>query len=138
MAPATPEHGDHPSEARARKYRSRGVDVEIREAADRVELMLDGHPIKVDLLDGKYSSQTSNMFRTYDSVEEIVEELLANEGRTWTLHGGPDCHCDHDHEDEHEHEHHHDHDHLVDHDHDDGHDHDGGHDHAGGHGGGQP
>jgi len=98
--------------------------------------MLDGHPIKVDLLDGKYSSQTSNMFRTYDSVEEIVDQLLTNEGRTWTLHGGPDCDCDHEHESDDAHEHHHDHDHLADHGHEHDDDHD--HDHAGGHGGGQP
>jgi hypothetical protein len=115
-----PGHGDHREAARIRQYRSRGVDVEIRESADAVELTLDGHPIKVDYLDGRYSSQTANMFRTYDSVEEIVDELLANEGRTWLLHGGPG--------DDHDHDHDHDHEHPDDHD----------PDHAGRHGDGQP
>jgi hypothetical protein len=118
MAPAKSENREDRDAIRVRRYRSRGVEVEIGEAEDAVELTLDGHPIKVAYLDGKYSSQTANMFRTYDSVEEIVDELLANEGRTWTLHGGPDDDHDHDHE------------------HDEDHPHDHGPDRAGGQGGG--
>jgi hypothetical protein len=71
----------------SRSYRSRGVDVEIVESADKVELTLDGHPIDVELIDGEYFSNTAGMFTSFGSVDEIVDTLLANEGRTWTLHG---------------------------------------------------
>lgn len=81
-APAKRDRG-----ASTRTYRSRGVDVEIVESGDRVELKLDGHHIDVELIDGEYHSQTANMFTSFSSVEEIVDTLLANEGRTWTLHG---------------------------------------------------
>lgn len=70
-----------------RHFRSRGVDVSIREAKDRVELTLDGVPIRVSVVDGKFHSQLANQFRSFDSVDEVVDTLLANEGRTWTLHG---------------------------------------------------
>jgi hypothetical protein len=70
-----------------RRYRSRGVDVEIRESKKRVELSLDGVPIRVSVIDGQYHSDLANQFRAFASVDEIVETLLSNEGRTWTLHG---------------------------------------------------
>ncbi|MDQ3937569.1 MAG: hypothetical protein M3253_02695 [Chloroflexota bacterium] len=70
-----------------RSYRSRGVDVEIRESPERVHLKLDGHPIDVEFIDGEYYSNTAGMFTSFNSVEEIVDTLLDNEGRTWTLHG---------------------------------------------------
>lgn len=99
--------------ASKRSYRSRGVDVEIAETPDKIELRLDGHPIDVELIDGEYHSQTANMFTSFGSVEEIVDTLLANEGRTWTLHGhvcdescGPEGHHDgHDHDPGHGHNH---------------------------------
>jgi len=80
-------HDEHDKGASRRSYRSRGVDVEIEESGERVELKLDGHPIDVELIDGEYHSQTANMFTSFGSVEEIVDTLLAQEGRTWTLHG---------------------------------------------------
>jgi hypothetical protein len=80
-----------------RRYQSRGVEVEIREsslglrgsrAADRrVELTLDGVPIDIVMVDGQYHSQLANQFAAFDSIDEVVDTLLANEGRTWTLHG---------------------------------------------------
>jgi hypothetical protein len=100
-----------------RSYRSRGVDVEIEESGGRVGLKLDGHPIDIELIDGEYHSQTANMFTSFGSVEEVVDTLLANEGRTWTLHGhicdercGPEGHHhppgeDHEHDHEHGHNH---------------------------------
>ena len=70
-----------------RRYRSRGVDVEIRESADRIELTLDGISVPVSIVDGQFHSQLANQFTAFETIDEIVETLLANEGRTWTLHG---------------------------------------------------
>jgi hypothetical protein len=70
-----------------RHYRSRGVDVEIREARNRVELKLDGKAIHVSIIDGMVHCQLANQFRAFDSIDDVVDTLLANEGRTWTLHG---------------------------------------------------
>jgi hypothetical protein len=72
---------------KARRYRSRGVDVEILEAAKRVELKLDGMPIHVSIIDGKVHCQLAHQFRSFDSIDDVVEMLLTNQGRTWTLHG---------------------------------------------------
>lgn len=112
-----------------RRYRSRGVDVEVGEAKPAIamkhdgrttetsviELKLDGKPIHVSLIDGKYYSQLANQFTAFGSVDDIVDTLLTNEGRTWTLHGHLcDERCsdgDHHHENDHGHTHGHDHDH---------------------------
>lgn len=112
-----------PQRMTTRSYRSRGVNVEIREAKDRVELKLDGKPIHVSIIDGKVHSQLAHMFRAFDSVDDIVDTLLANEGRTWTLHGHL---CD---ERCRKGEHHHEHGQNRGHDH--------GHDHHHGEGGEQ-
>jgi hypothetical protein len=126
------------SEADVRRYRTRGVEVEIKQtnlglrgarAADNhVELTLDGKPIDVEMVDGKYHSQLANQFTAFDSIDEVVDTLLANEGRTWTLHGhfcdercGPGGH-------------HHGGGHAPGHDHDHG---EGGHDHGPHHRGGR-
>jgi hypothetical protein len=70
-----------------RRYESNGVEVEIREAKNRVELKLDGKPIRVSIIDGKFHSQLANQFMAFDSIDDVVNTLLATEGRTWTLHG---------------------------------------------------
>lgn len=70
-----------------RRYRSRGVDVEIREKATAVELFLDGHPVRVTKDGEEYHCQLANQFRPFPTIDDVVETLLANEGRTWTLHG---------------------------------------------------
>ncbi len=128
MEPAKPPHDKEHGAERTHRYRTRGVDVEIRESEGRVELILDGHPIGIGYHDGRYSSHLANMFKDYDSVEEIVDELLTNEGKTWSLHGDPDDTHRHDEEPGHD-------DHPA-HDEEDGHDHGpGGHEH--GHRGGQ-
>jgi hypothetical protein len=82
-----------------RSFRSRGIDVQISESKDHVELTLDGVPIKVSVVDGKYHSQLANQFVGFSSIEDVVEMLLSHQGKTWTLHGhvcdescGPDCH----------------------------------------------
>jgi hypothetical protein len=76
-----------PHRVTIRHYRSRGVDVEIRETKKHVELKLDGKPIHVSIIDGKLHCQLANAFRAFDSIDELVDNLLANEGWTWTLHG---------------------------------------------------
>lgn len=76
-----------PKRVMTRRYRSRGVDVEIREARNRIDLKLDGKPIRVSMIDGKVHCQLAHAFRTFASVDEVVDTLLANQGRTWTLHG---------------------------------------------------
>lgn len=49
--------------------------------------MLDGLPVPVSIVDGEYHSQLANQFTAFPTIDEVVETLLANEGRTWTLHG---------------------------------------------------
>ena len=79
---------DKPSQqVETRRYRSRGIDVEIRETKNDIDLKLDGIPIHVSIIDGKVHCQLANQFRAFDSIDEVVDTLLANEGRTWSLHG---------------------------------------------------
>lgn len=100
-----------PDKATTRRYRSRGVEVEIREAKDHVELKLDGKPIHVSVDNGEYHCQLANQFTAFGSIDDVVDTLLANEGRTWTLHGHV---CD---ERCREGKHHHDHSHGHGHGH---------------------
>jgi hypothetical protein len=83
---ADQQEREAPQHATTRRYRSRGVEVEIREAKDHVELMLDGIPINVSIIDGQFHSQLANQFKSFATIEEVVDTLLANEGRTWVLH----------------------------------------------------
>jgi FKBP-type peptidyl-prolyl cis-trans isomerase SlyD len=106
-----------PEHQPTRRYRRGGVDVEMGVTRGRVELKLDGHPIDVELIEGEFHCQLANQFTAFASIDEIVDTLFANEGRTWTLHGhlcdercGPGGH-------------HHDHDHGHDHGHEHGHGH---------------
>lgn len=102
-----------PPKVVTRRYRSRGVDVEIREAKNKVELMLDGKPIHVSIIDGQVHCDLANQFTAFGSVDDVVNTLLANEGKTWTLHGHIcDERCSerghhHDHSPGHEQGHHH-------------------------------
>lgn len=99
-----------------RRYRNRGVDVQVREGKNWVELELDGTPVEVEVVDDEYFSFLANMFTGFASMDDLVDTLLANEGRTWTLHGHTcDEQCGH-------HGHH-----RSRHSHDGGH-----HDHGGG------
>lgn len=70
-----------------RRYESQGHDVVVRESDRAVELEVDGVPIEVEYLDGVYHSQTAHSFRSFPTVDALVEELLRNEGRLWSLHG---------------------------------------------------
>ena len=77
-----------------RSFRSQGVDVTIRESRGRVELELNGEPIEVTKIDDQYHSQLAHQFKAFDSMDELVDTLLRNEGRLWKLappgmgHGG--------------------------------------------------
>jgi hypothetical protein len=42
----------------------------------RVELKLDGKPIHVSIIDGKFTS-FAHMFRAFDSVDDVGDALLA-------------------------------------------------------------
>ena len=70
-----------------RRYRNRGVDVEVHEGTGWVELELDGTAVEVEVIDDQYFSHLANMFTGFPSVDDLVDTLLANEGRTWTLRG---------------------------------------------------
>jgi hypothetical protein len=70
-----------------RSFRSRNVDVFIRESDDRVEVTLDGQPIDVEKIDGEYHSQLANQFVGFKTLDELVDTLLHNEGRVWSLSG---------------------------------------------------
>jgi hypothetical protein len=72
---------------RERRYESRGHEVVVREGDDAVELELDGIPIDIEYIDGAYHSQTAHSFRSFPTIDAVVEELLRNEGRLWSLHG---------------------------------------------------
>jgi hypothetical protein len=63
------------------------MNVEIGESKNFVELRFDGKAIDVSVVNGRFHSQLANQFTEFGSVDNIVELLLANEGRTWTLHG---------------------------------------------------
>ena len=76
-----------------REFESRGVNVTVNESGDDVTLELNGHPIEVAKIDGQYHSQTAHQFRSFATMEELIDTLLRNEGRYWQLesptqHGG--------------------------------------------------
>jgi hypothetical protein len=88
QTPEPPHHHDPPDKGGAtRRFLNRGVQVEIREAPGRVALTLDGVPIEVSVDRGEYFAHVAHMFTGFGSIDALVDHLLANEGRTWTLHG---------------------------------------------------
>ena len=103
--------------ATSRRFVTRGVDVSIVQEGKRVALTLDGMPVHVSIVDGEYHCQLANQFTGFGSIDDIVETLLAKEGRTWTLHGhlcdascGPEGHGPgHTHGSDHSHSGHHGH-----------------------------
>jgi hypothetical protein len=97
QAPAAEHHhgGTPPQEVTTRRFLNRGVLVEISEspgdaargASHRVALTLDGVPIDVTVEGGEYFAHEAHMFTGFGSMDVLVDHLLANEGRLWTLHG---------------------------------------------------
>jgi hypothetical protein len=129
--PAKAPHG-HPAptppKSGTRRFLNRGVQVEITEARGHVGLTLDGVPIEVAVVDGQFFSHLAHMFTGFGSMDALVDTLLANQGRTWSLHGhvcDASCPTDGTH-----HDHGSGHDHGGGHDHGDGHSHEEGHDHG--------
>jgi hypothetical protein len=107
-----------PLEATKRRFLNRGVQVEVSEAPNKVALTLDGVPIDVSVDRGEYFAHVAHMFTAFGSIDALVDHLLENEGRTWTLHGHV---CDENCRGGHHHDHgagqgndhsHHDHDHA--------------------------
>lgn len=83
-----------------RHYTSRGVEVTIEEDKDGITLTLDGEPIEVTRIGDEYHSQLANQFTAFATIDELVEELLRNEGRYWVLQrGGGGMHHPHHHMD---------------------------------------
>lgn len=72
-----------------RSFKRGGVDVVVDESGDDVTLELNGHAIEVAKIDGQYHSQTAHQFRTFDTLDEVVDTLLHNEGRYWQLESAP-------------------------------------------------
>ena len=68
-----------------RKFKQRDVDVTIKESKNRVELELNGEPIEVAKIEGSYHSQLAHQFKSFDTIDELVDTLLQNEGRYWKL-----------------------------------------------------
>jgi hypothetical protein len=71
-----------------RHYTSRGVEVTIEEGKEGICLTLDGEPIEVTRIGGEYHSQLANQFTAFATIDELVEELLRNEGLYWVLQRG--------------------------------------------------
>ena len=67
------------------RFERNGRVVEIAEDDKGVRLTIDRHPVEVEIVDGKYSSHLANMFVMYDDIYQLVDELFANEGRTWVF-----------------------------------------------------
>jgi len=70
------------------RFVRQGRQVELYEDDDGVSLKIDGHPIDVEVVDGKYASHLANMFVDYDDVYQLIDQLFATEGKTW-LFGHP-------------------------------------------------
>jgi len=66
-----------------RRYVSRGIEVTVEESEAGVSLELDGEPIEVARIGDEYHSQLANQFIGFATIDELVEELLRNEGRYW-------------------------------------------------------
>lgn len=81
-----------------RRYVSRGVEVTVEEGEAGVSLQLDGEPIEVARIGDEYHSQLANQFTGFATIDELVEELLRNEGRYWVRQpGGQDPEHPHHH-----------------------------------------
>lgn len=74
---------DSPEGHAHRRYVSRGVEVTVEEGEEGVSLELDGEPIEVARIGDEYHSQLANQFIGFATIDELVEELLRNEGRYW-------------------------------------------------------
>ena len=67
-------------------YRSRGIEVEIQEDDEKVSLALDGVPVEVAHINGKYYSPTAHMYVEFDTLDQVVDQLISTSDEYWTLH----------------------------------------------------
>lgn len=100
-AGGTPHQEPHHA-PRNQLYRSRGINVEIHEDDEKVSLTLDGVPVEVAHVNGKYYSPTAHMYVEFDTLDQVVEQLISTSDEYWTLHppeedggGGHDGHGSH-------------------------------------------
>lgn len=71
-------------------YRSRGIEVEIHEDEEQVSLALDGVPIEVAHVNGRYYSPTAHMYVEFDTLDEVVDQLINTSDEYWQLHPPPE------------------------------------------------
>lgn len=94
-----------PRQPRDELYRSRGIQVEIHEDEKEISLALDGVPVEVAYVNGKYYSPTAHMYVEFDTLDEVVDQLISTSDEYWQLHPPPDG--DEDPHGGHHHHHHH-------------------------------
>ena len=78
------------SASREHRYKSRGYEVVVREEVadgEGVELELDGVPIEVEYRGGAYYCLMAHAYRSFPTLDDLIEELLRDEGVLWSLHG---------------------------------------------------
>lgn len=84
-------HGRHdeaspPGQPRRESYRSRDIQVDITEDEDGISLALDGTPVEVAYVNGKYYSPTAHMYVEFDTLDEVVDQLIRTSDEYWQLH----------------------------------------------------
>lgn len=84
-------HGRHdeappPRQPRRESYRSRDIQVDITEDEDGISLALDGTPVEVAYVNGKYYSPTAHMYVEFDTLDEVVDQLIRTSDEYWQLH----------------------------------------------------
>jgi len=64
--------------------RGRKVQVE-QDDAGVVTLVIDGHDVEVEIVDGKYFSHLAGMFEGFDDLFALVDSLMEHEGTLWSF-----------------------------------------------------
>ena len=75
-----------PRQPRRESYRSRDIQVDITEDENGISLALDGTPVEVAYVNGKYYSPTAHMYVEFDTLDEVVDQLIRTSDRYWQLH----------------------------------------------------
>ncbi len=72
--------------AQSRTLTCRGRKVSIREKATSVDVRIDNVPVHVEKLGPNRFHSHVAMFRDYESLDELIDAMLADEGTLWLLH----------------------------------------------------
>lgn len=75
-----------PRRLRRQSYRSRDIQVDITEDEEGISLTLDGTPVEVAYVNGKYYSPTAHMYVEFDTLDEVVDQLVRTSDEYWQLH----------------------------------------------------